>query len=73
MNLVLLKCRKLRREDQEESDWIVSRILFIENKLLVAAVIEISILSNFTWYLIGIFGGETFGGGAHEGGVSFCC
>ncbi len=30
-NSVLLKCRKLRREDQEKSDWIVSRILFIEN------------------------------------------
>ncbi len=25
-NFVLLKCRKLRREDQETSDWIVSRI-----------------------------------------------
>ncbi len=25
-NSVLLKCRKLRREDQETSDWIVSRI-----------------------------------------------
>ncbi len=31
VNLVLLKCRKLRREDQEKSDCIVSRILFIEN------------------------------------------
>ncbi len=28
VNLVLLKCRKLRREDQETSDWIVSRILY---------------------------------------------
>ncbi len=27
-NSVLLKCRKLRREDQETSDWIVSRILY---------------------------------------------
>ncbi len=26
VNSVLLKCRKLRREDQETSDWIVSRI-----------------------------------------------
>ncbi len=25
-NSVFLKCRKLRREDQETSDWIVSRI-----------------------------------------------
>ncbi len=63
MNCFLLKCRKLRREDQETSDWIVSRILYCEPKLLVAVVIEISILSNFTWYLIGIFGGGTFGGG----------
>ncbi len=28
VNLVLLKCRKLRREDQETSDWMVSRILY---------------------------------------------
>ncbi len=28
VNSVLLKCRKLRREDQETSDWIVSRILY---------------------------------------------
>ncbi len=28
VKLVLLKCRKLRREDQETSDWIVSRILY---------------------------------------------
>ncbi len=27
-NSVLLKCRKLRREDQETSDWVVSRILY---------------------------------------------
>ncbi len=26
VNCFLLKCRKLRREDQETSDWIVSRI-----------------------------------------------
>ncbi len=26
VNSVLLKCRKLRREDQETSAWIVSRI-----------------------------------------------
>ncbi len=31
VNSVLLKCRKLRREDQETSDWIISRIIFIEN------------------------------------------
>ncbi len=30
-NSVLLKCRKLRREYQETSDWVVNRILFIEN------------------------------------------
>ncbi len=29
VNLVLLKCRKLRREDQETSDWIVSMILLL--------------------------------------------
>ncbi len=28
VNSVLLKCRKLRREDQETSDWIVSRMLY---------------------------------------------
>ncbi len=28
VNLVLLKCRRLRREDQEKSDSIVSRILY---------------------------------------------
>ncbi len=35
VNLVLLKCRRLRREDQEKSDSIVSRILYWEHKLLV--------------------------------------
>ncbi len=39
VNLVLLKCRKLRREDQEKSDWIVSRILYWEHKLLVSQTI----------------------------------
>ncbi len=32
VNLVLLKCRKLRREDQETSDWIVSRILLLRTQ-----------------------------------------
>ncbi len=32
MNLVLLKCRKLRKEDQETSDWIVSRILVLSTQ-----------------------------------------
>ncbi len=62
MNCFLLKCRKLRREDQETSDWIVSRILLLRTQA-VGVVIEISILSNFTWYLIGIFGRGTFEGG----------
>ncbi len=45
-NSVLLKCRKLRREDQETSDWIVSRIPLFYDMSLVSVVIEISILSN---------------------------
>ncbi len=74
MNCFLLKCRKLRREDQETSDWIVSRILLLRTQAVgICSHRKISILSNFTWYLIGIFGGGTFGGGAHEGGISFCC
>ncbi len=44
-NSVLLKCRKLRREDQETSDWIVSRISLFYDMSLVSVVIEIS-LSN---------------------------
>jgi len=32
VNLVLLKCRKLRREDQETSDWIVSRIILLRTQ-----------------------------------------
>ncbi len=45
-NFVLLKCRKLRREDQETSDWIVSRIsLFYD--VLLSVVIEDLILSHF--------------------------
>ncbi len=78
VNLALLKCRKLRREDQETSDWIVSRILYCEPKLLVSVVVEISILSNFTWYLIGIFWRRDFWRWrqiqtmhATEGGVGF--
>ncbi len=46
-NSVLLKCRKLRREDQETSDWIVSRISLFYDMLMVAAVIENLILSHF--------------------------
>ncbi len=34
VNLVLLKCRKLRREDQETSDWI-SRILLLRTQAVV--------------------------------------
>ncbi len=45
-NSVLLKCRKLRREDQETSDWIVSRISLFYDMSLVSVVIEISFLSN---------------------------
>ncbi len=41
-NSVLLKCRKLRREDQETSDWIVSRISLFYDMSLVSVVIEIS-------------------------------
>ncbi len=33
VNSVLLKCRKLRREDQETSDWIVSRIFLYSNDM----------------------------------------
>ncbi len=47
VNLVLLKCRKPRREDQEKSDRQQDSFYW-EHKLLVAAVIEVSILSNFT-------------------------
>ncbi len=32
VNCFLLKCRKLRREDQETSDWIVSRILLLRTQ-----------------------------------------
>ncbi len=81
VNSVLLKCRKLRREDQETSDcWIVSRILYCEHKLLVAVVIEISILSNFTrlfyrhfWRRDSWRWRQIQTKQAHEGGVSFCC
>ncbi len=41
-NSVLLKCRKLRREDPETSDWIVSRISLFYDMSLVSVVIEIS-------------------------------
>ncbi len=81
VNSVLLKCRKLRREDQETSDcWIVSRILYCEHKLLVAVVIEISILRNFTrlfyrhfWRRDSWRWRQIQTKQAHEGGVSFCC
>ncbi len=66
VNLVLLKCRKLRREDQETSDWIVSRILYCEPKLLVAVVIEISILSNFTRLFYRHFWRRDFLGGGDK-------
>ncbi len=45
-NSVLLKCRKLRREDQETLDWIVSRMSLFYDMSLVSVVIEISFLSN---------------------------
>ncbi len=32
VNCFLLKCRKLRREDQETSDWIVSRIRLLRTQ-----------------------------------------
>ncbi len=32
VNCFLLKCRKLRREDQETSDWIVSRISLLRTQ-----------------------------------------
>ncbi len=46
-NSVLLKCRKLRREDQETSDWIVSRISLFYDMSLVSVVIENLLLSHF--------------------------
>ncbi len=52
--LCLLKCRKLRREDQEKSDWIVSRILLLRTQAVGSCSHRNLILSNFTWYLIGI-------------------
>ncbi len=47
VNLYLLKCRKLRREDQETSGWIG---LKSQSQVTLQG-------------LIGIFGGGTFGGG----------
>ncbi len=59
VNSVLLKCRKLRREDQETSDSIVG--FFIKSpKLMVAAVIEISLKSFLQGIFIGRIGGGTF-------------
>ncbi len=63
MNLVLLKCRKLRREDQETSDWIVSRILLLRTQAVGICSHRNLNLKYFTGCLIGIFGGGTFGGG----------
>ncbi len=37
VNSVLLKCRKLRREDQETSDWNVSRILYSMTCLVICS------------------------------------
>ncbi len=59
-NFVLLKCRKLRREDQETSDWIVSRIsLFYD----MCCYLQSS-KSHLKSFLQGIFivriGGGTF-------------
>ncbi len=46
-NFVLLKCRKLRREDQETSDWIVSRISLFYDMCCYLQSSKISILSHF--------------------------
>ncbi len=47
VNCFLLKCRKLRREDQETSDWIVSRISLLRTQALGNCSHRNLILSNF--------------------------
>ncbi len=61
VNCFLLKCRKLRREDQEKSDWI-SRILLLRPQAVGICSHRNLILSNFYRVLIGRIGGGTFGG-----------
>ncbi len=48
VNCFLLKCRKLRREDQETSDWIVSRISLLRTQAVGSCSHRNLILSNFT-------------------------
>ncbi len=47
VNCFLLKCRKLRREDQETSDWIVSRISLLRTQAVGSCSHRNLILSNF--------------------------
>ncbi len=48
VNCFLLKCRKLRREDQETSDWNVSRISLLRTQAVGSCSHRNLILSNFT-------------------------